>query len=530
MSSELKNQKLICSTARHLLLKKMIRIFSLAILLLAAVGLVVPTLAQQQQTGGNGSPTQRLEVARQKLETMRRSLSSAQSALKDESKDEKKDEAKASADTPLARLKGLEKEASNLNSQVNSLRGKIDRAEKYDADEINQFESSVSELQKRVDDSLLETASARRADYEKGAPRDKKKKGKFLGIFGGGTDEYEELIGAVAPGRDRELFVYATKEIRKSNHEVGRLLFQTIISTYPDSPYLPMAKLAIADSFYLEGSTSALIQSGAAYQEWLTFFPTHPLADRVALKVAESEMRQIGRPDRDATRAYKAEQRLKVLMQQYPNSGLKPLVQERLSQVQDNLGLHNLWIGDFYYRRAIDQKKAGLKGAQRRYREILQLYPNFSYLDEALFRLAVTYQVEEETDEAAKLFQRIVRDYPNSGYVEKAKEQLQLMGASVPEVDAKRTAVAQPEDKGFLKSFTEELFGTWSMTIDKDGVLMSRDFDKTKFEMIDSVIQNQGELPSNEIPKALTTVIRSVAVSEEKAVETPNTAKKTNDK
>jgi hypothetical protein len=38
-----------------------------------------------------------------------------------------------------------------------------------------------------------------------------------------------------------------------------------------------MAKLAVADSFYLEGSTSALIQAAAAYQDWLTFFPTHPL-------------------------------------------------------------------------------------------------------------------------------------------------------------------------------------------------------------------------------------------------------------
>jgi outer membrane protein assembly factor BamD len=275
---------------------------------------------------------------------------------------------------------------------------------------------------------------------------------------------------------------------------------------------------------------AALIQAGAAYQEWLTFFPTHPLADRVALKVAESEMRQIGRPDRDATRAYKAEQRLKVLIQQYPNSGLKPLVQERLSQVQDNLGLHNLWIGDFYYRRAIDQKKTGLKGAQRRYQDILKLYPNFSYMDEALFRLAVTYQTEEETDEAAKLFQKIVREYPNSEYVEKAKEQLQLMGATIPEPDAQRVNAVKPEEKGFLKNFTEELFGTWSMTIDKNGVLMSHDFDKTKFELIDSVIENQGDLPSNQIPKALTTVIKTVAVTDEKAVQTPNTAKKANEK
>ena len=84
-----------------------------------------------------------------------------------------------------------------------------------------------------------------------------------------------------------------------------------------------MSKLAVADSFFLEGSTSALIQAIAAYQDWLTFFPTHPLADRVVLKIAEAEMRQIGLPDRDATRAKRAETRLKALLQQYPNSILR---------------------------------------------------------------------------------------------------------------------------------------------------------------------------------------------------------------
>ena len=141
---------------------------------------------------------------------------------------------------------------------------------------------------------------------------DKKKNGKFLGIFGkGGNDEYQELIGTVKPGRDRELFIVATREVRKGNNDVGRLLFQTIITTYPDSSYLPMSKLAIGDSFYLEGSSSSLIQAIAAYNDWLTFFPTHPLADRVILKIAESEMRQVGLPDRQATNA-RAETRLKA--------------------------------------------------------------------------------------------------------------------------------------------------------------------------------------------------------------------------
>jgi hypothetical protein len=48
------------------------------------------------------------------------------------------------------------------------------------------------------------------------------------------------------------------------------------------------------------------------------------------------------------------------------------------------------------------------------------------------------------------------------------------------------------------------------MTIDKNGVLMTRDFDKTKFELIDQIIENQGDLVASQIPKALTTIIREV--------------------
>ncbi|MEP6924108.1 MAG: outer membrane protein assembly factor BamD [Pyrinomonadaceae bacterium] len=503
----------------------MIRNFILGLLLIA---LCVPVFAQQQKPANDGTLSQRLEVMRQKLDTMRRSLQSAQTGLKQEAEAGDKKVDKKALDTPMARLKGLDKEASTLLSSVNNLRGKLDRAEKYESSEVDTLEISVSELQTRADNTLVETASARRQQYTVGAEREKKKKKKFLGIFGGGTDEYEEIIGTVAPGRDKELFVYATKEVRKSNYEVGRLLFQTIITTYPDSPYLPMAKLAIADSFYLEGSTSALIQAASGYQEWLTFFPTHALADRVALKVAESEMRQVGRPDRDPTRAYKAEQRLKLMMQQYPSTELKILAQERLNQIQDNLGLHNLWVGDFYYNRAIEQKRTGLKGAEFRYKEIMQKYPNFSYMDAALFKLAFLYQTEEETDEAAKLYQRIVRDYPNSENAAKAKEQLELLGATIPEPSAEGLKRPPLEKKGFMSNFVGELVGGWDMTIDKDGVLMSRNFDKSKFEMIDSVIENQGELPSNQIPKVLTTVIRTTAAVEEPKTKDNNQASKKN--
>lgn len=472
-----------------------------------ALALLLTISVSAQVKPGDGSPSQRLDVMRQKLETIRRSASSSISVLKDENKDSKDE--KESADSPISRLRSIEKEASSLQNEVNSLRGRVDRSEKYEMSEIDQLEAAVSELQTRADVVLVETASARaNPESNVGKPREVKKKKKFLGIFGGGgNDEYDELIGSVSPGRDKELFIVATREVRKRNYDVGRLLFQTIITTYPDSPYLPMSKLAVADSFFLEGSTAALIQAIAAYQDWLTFFPTHPLADRVVLKIAESEMRQIGLPDRDATRARRAEVRLKALMANYPNSILKTEAQQRLVEVQNNLGLHNLYIANYYYGQSVDQGKGGLKGAQSRYREILDKYPDFGYMDEVLFKIANTYLVEEETDQAARYFQRIVSDYPNSDYVGKSKEQLQLIGATIPEPKAERMNFLPPEDASFFQNFKNQLFGIYPMTIDKNGVLMTRDFDKEKFELIDQIIENQGDILTNQIPQALTTVI-----------------------
>ncbi|HSI88127.1 MAG TPA: hypothetical protein VK918_03665, partial [Pyrinomonadaceae bacterium] len=94
-----------------------------------------------------------------------------------------------------------------------------------------------------------------------------------------------------------------------------------------------------------------------------------------------------------------------------------------------------------------------------------------------------------------------------SSYVNKSKEQLELIGASVPEANPERLNVLPPDDGSFFQNFKNQLFGLYPMTIDKNGVLMTKDFDREKFEMIDQIIENQGDIFSNQIPQALTTVI-----------------------
>ncbi len=129
-------------------------------------------------------------------------------------------------------------------------------------------------------------------------------------------------------------------------------------------------------------------------------------------------------------------------------------------------------------------------------------------MDEVLFKLANTYLIEEETDQAARYFQKIVSDYPNSDYVAKSKEQLELIGATIPPPNPDRMSVMPPEDVSFFQNFKNQLFGIYPMTIDKNGVLMTSNFDKEKFEMIDQIIENQGDILVNQIPQALTTVIK----------------------
>jgi outer membrane protein assembly factor BamD len=448
------------------------------------------------QQAGTLTPAQRLDLLRSQLDSLRAQLRSALGSLPKADKDEPKD-------SPRARLTGLDKEVGSALSEVNSLHSKVDKAERFDTGDLDKLEAAQPDLRSRVEQTLRDTAGDR-ATTASAAPKKKKKKGKFFGLFGGGDDEdkYEELTGSVVAGRDRVLFEEGTKEIRKSHYDVGRLLYNTIITAYPDSNYLPFAKLAIADTFYLEGSTSSLIQASAAYQDWLTFFPTDNLADQVMMKVAESEMRQMSIPGLDASHSRKAEQRLKVLLQQYPNTKLRSAVEVRLREVQENLAMNNKLIGDQYYNRAMVQRKGGLKGAQWRYREIIDKYPSFSMLDEVLYREAVTYMEEEETDEAAKYFQRIVRDYPNGKYYEKSVEQLKVIGASIPEPSEEGRNRPAPEGKGTMDFVKEEVFGFQALTVDKNGVLISKHFEEGQKDPIDIALENQGQLPDSRMPDA----------------------------
>jgi hypothetical protein len=132
------------------------------------------------------------------------------------------------------------------------------------------------------------------------------------------------------------------------------------------------------------------------------------------------------------------------------------------------------------------------KGAQSRYREVIEKYPNFSRRDRALYLLANTYVLEEEPDEAAKYFSEIVRNFPNSEFAEKAAAQLEAIGTPKPAADPKAASKLPPEKRGLLSRFATQVFGANPITVDKNGVLISKDSKESS--LIDVIIDNKGTL------------------------------------
>lgn len=477
--------------------RKVVMTVLCAALLAGAVpaGALRASAASAAQDSSQLTPMQRLDVMRSRLDTMRRTLNSAIAGLNAKEKG-----AESTADDPRVRLGGLEKEANKLLNEVADLRGKQERAERFDTSLLDKLEVAVAELDTRVQASMRDTMRERAAAPAVAAKEDDKKKKKGPGFFGrilgrGGDEKYDELVGTVAPGRDRELFEEATKETRKDSFETARALFSVIINTYPDSVYLPLAKLAIADTFYLEGTTSALIQAGQAYQDWVTFFPTHGLSDDVCLKMGEVEMRRMGLSNRDISPARKAEHRLKFCLQQFPKSALRPDYELRLREIQENLAAHEKDVGDQYFNKFYQHRANNLKGAQSRYRVIVENYKDYSGMAAVLFRYATTYLEEEEPDEATKHLQELVRRHPNSEYAEKAKEKLAAIGAQVPDPDPDRLNFEEPKGPGIVSGVLQEISGVVPKTVNKDGVIISQSSKGN--DIIADVIANNGVLPAN---------------------------------
>src|SRR6201997_3594321 len=195
-------------------------------------------------------------------------------------------------------------------------------------------------------------------------------------------------VGSKQP--DKVLFDRAMDAMKHNRFDVSRMTLQTLINTYPDSEYIARAKLAVADSWYAEGGTTAMQQAEIEYKDFRTFFPNMPEAAEAQLKVANIHYQEMEKPDRDFTHAMRAEEEYRALIQEYPDSKLVPQAKQRLREVQEVLAEREFQIGRFYY------MKLAYPAAIARLKTLVDRYPLYSGADQALYLLGQSYEGEIE--------------------------------------------------------------------------------------------------------------------------------------
>jgi outer membrane protein assembly factor BamD len=256
----------------------------------------------------------------------------------------------------------------------------------------------------------------------------------LLGAFGCGRSPYDNPIANDSQQPDKILFDKAVENIERHRYELARITLQTLLNTYPDSEYIAKAKLAIADSWYREGTSNGLAQAEAEYKDFITFFPSMEEAAESQLKICQIHYNQLKKPDRDTIHALRADQECRRLLLRHPNSVFREDTEQLLRNVQEIIAESEYRVGLFY------AKKGSFRAGVNRLQTVTEQYPLFSKADHALWMLAQNYEQlgDNFEEQQVGVYRKIVSDYPLSPYVEEAKQRLNAMERGVPEADPER--------------------------------------------------------------------------------------------
>jgi outer membrane protein assembly factor BamD len=217
------------------------------------------------------------------------------------------------------------------------------------------------------------------------------------------------------PEPDRFLFERGTERLDKKDWFTAREYFRQLVDSYPQSQFRGDAKLGIGDTYLGEGTSEGSVLAINEFKEFLSYYPTHPRAYYAQFKLGMSHFYEMRSAMRDQTETLEAIKELTNFVERYPNSPLSQEGRARLRDARDRLGDHELGVGVQYHR------TRWYPGAIERLKGLLEKDPQFSHRDAALFYLADSFDKVGRPAEALPYFDRILKEFDQSEFLEKAK-------------------------------------------------------------------------------------------------------------
>jgi outer membrane protein assembly factor BamD len=215
-----------------------------------------------------------------------------------------------------------------------------------------------------------------------------------------------------------QVFAKAEDAFKREKWQRARTYYSHVYETYPNDPLGRRSLLRIADTYYEQGDPVNLVEAQYKYRDFINRYPTSEQSDYAMLRIAMTAFRQMEKPDRDQQKTREALQKFDDMLRTHPNSALKAEAEAKRQEVLDRLARHEHLVARFY------TKRGSWTSAVQRLNFLIDTYPNYTDRAGAFYDLGTALARLGRGGEARLYFERVVTEFPQSEYAERAKQRL----------------------------------------------------------------------------------------------------------
>ena len=183
------------------------------------------------------------------------------------------------------------------------------------------------------------------------------------------------------------------KDLKKKNYDDAIETFEKMRDRYPYSDQALLAQIKLADAYFYKKKYDEAIQ---AYKDFEKLHPTNKAVPYCIYREGLCYYQQRSTIDRDQTYTTKALEEFRRLKQKFPQSEYVPRAEKHIAKCRLDLGEHDFYIAEFYYRTKRYQ------AALDRYQSMAQDYPEFPKQAEVQKRIGECQKILANADKKPK--------------------------------------------------------------------------------------------------------------------------------
>jgi outer membrane protein assembly factor BamD len=215
-----------------------------------------------------------------------------------------------------------------------------------------------------------------------------------------------------------QIFQQAEDQFTGKHWQKARTYYTHLYENFPNDPLGRRSLLRIADTYYHQGDAVNLIEAQYKYRDFINRYPTSDQADYAMLQIAMCSYQQMEKPDRDQAKTKEAVEKFDDMIRAFGTSKLRSEADARRQDALDRLAKHEHLVAKFYIKRG-----SNLSAVQR-LNYLIDTYTNYNDRAGAFFDLATALNRLGRNGEARLYFERVVSEFPQSDYAERAKRRL----------------------------------------------------------------------------------------------------------